>query len=121
MPHLRRQDTKNRQNSIDDLDSEQISGYYRRISQLFEDAEHLYREMVSTGIAKECARNILPLSTPTRLYMQGTLRSWIHYLLLRCDNGTQREHREIAEAIKQIFCEQFPIIGKAVFQGEETT
>ena len=121
MPHLRRQDTKNRQNSIDDLDSEQISGYYRRISQLFEDAEHLYREMVSTGIAKECARNILPLSTPTRMYMNGTLRSWIHYLLLRCDNGTQREHREIAEAIKQIFCEQFPIIGEAVFQGEETT
>ena len=121
MPHLRRQDIKNRQNSIDDLDSEQISGYYRRISQLFEDAEHLYREMVSTGIAKECARNILPLSTPTRMYMNGTLRSWIHYLLLRCDNGTQREHREIAEAIKQIFCEQFPIIGEAVFQGEETT
>jgi len=121
MPHLRRQDTKNRQNSIDDLDSEQISGYYRRISQLFEDAEHLYREMVSTGVAKECARNILPLSTPTKMYMNGTLRSWIHYLLLRCDNGTQREHREIAEAIKQIFCEQFPIIGEAVFQREETT
>lgn len=121
MPHLRRQDTKNRQNSIDDLDSEQISGYYRRISQLFEDAEHLYREMVSMGIAKECARNILPLSTPTRMYMNGTLRSWIHYLLLRCNNGTQREHRELAEAIKQIFCEQFPIIGEAVFQREETT
>jgi thymidylate synthase (FAD) len=119
MPHLRRQDTKNRQNSIDDLDPEHISHYYRRISQLFEDAEHLYREMVSSGVAKECARSILPLATPTKLYMNGTLRSWIHYLQLRCDNGTQLEHRVIAEHIKQIFCEQFPTIGEAIFQSTE--
>lgn len=119
MPHLRRQDTKNRQNSIDDLDPEHISAYYRRISQLFEDAEHLYREMVSTGVAKECARSILPLAAPTKLYMNGTLRSWIHYLQLRCDNGTQLEHRLIASAIKEIFCEQFPTIGEAVFQSTE--
>lgn len=119
MPHLRRQDTKNRQNSIDDLDPEQIGIYYRRISQLFEDAEHLYREMVSSGVAKECARSILPLATPTKLYMSGTIRSWIHYLQLRCDVGTQLEHRVIAEHIKQIFCEQFPIIGEAVFQTTE--
>lgn len=116
MPHLRRQDNKNRQNSIDDLSSDVVSGYYRRISQLFEDAEHLYREMVSSGIAKECARNILPMATPTTLFMNGTLRSWIHYLQVRCDPSSQREHREIAEQIKQIFCEQFPIIGEAAFQ-----
>lgn len=121
IPHLRRQDTRNRQNSIDDLDPDLISSYYRRISQLFEDSEHLYREMVSNGVAKECARNILPLATPTRMYMNGTLRSWIHYLKLRCDNGTQLEHRIIAERIKEIFCEEFPIIGEAAFRTEETT
>jgi len=119
IPHLRRQDTKNRQNSIDDFDPEQIGGYYRRISQLFEDAQHLYREMVSNGVAKECARNILPLAAPTRLYMNGTIRSWIHYLDLRESKETQLEHRVIANQIKQIFCEQFPIIGKAVFQSTE--
>jgi thymidylate synthase (FAD) len=115
IPHLRRQDNKNRQNSIDDLSAEDITGYYRRISELYENAEHLYREMVSNGVAKECARSILPLSTQTRLYMNGTLRSWIHYLRLRCEPGTQFEHRLIADAIKRIFCKQFPIIGEAVF------
>jgi thymidylate synthase (FAD) len=118
IPHLRRQDYLNRQNSIDDLSPEDVANYYRRISQLFEDAEHLYKEMVSQGVAKECARNILPLGTQTKLYMNGTLRSWIHYLQLRCDPGTQFEHRQIAEWIKQIFCKEFPIIGEAVFQRE---
>ena len=121
IPHLRRQDHKNRQNSIDDLDPEMVGSYYRRISQLFEDAEHLYREMISTGVAKECARNILPMASQTRIYMQGSLRSWIHYLQLRCDNGTQAEHRQIAEEIKRIFCQQFPVIGKAAFSGEDNT
>jgi thymidylate synthase (FAD) len=121
IPHLRRQDHKNRQNSIDDLDPEMVGSYYRRISQLFEDAEHLYREMISTGVAKECARNILPIASQTRIYMQGSLRSWIHYLQLRCDNGTQAEHRQIAEEIKRIFCQQFPIIGEAAFSGEDNT
>lgn len=116
IPHLRRQDQKNRQNSIDDLAPGVIADYYRRISQLYEDAEHLYRELISSGVAKECARAILPLSTQTRLYMNGTLRSWIHYLQLRCDPGTQLEHRQIAEEIKQIFCNEFPIIGEAAFQ-----
>jgi thymidylate synthase (FAD) len=115
VPHLRRQDNKNRQNSINDLSPELVGHYYRRITELFEDSEHLYREMVSNGVAKECARAILPLSTKTRLYMNGTLRSWIHYLQLRTDNGTQLEHRQVAEDIKQIFCEQFPVIGQAVF------
>lgn len=114
VPHLRRQDTKNRQNSIDDLSPDLISSYYRRIGQLYEDAEHLYREMVSNGVAKECARGILPMSTQTRLYMNGTIRSWIHYLELRTANGTQLEHRQIAESIKDIFNEQFPIIAEAI-------
>jgi len=125
VPHLRRQDFKNRQNSTDDLvdklGPETLASFYRRTSQLFEDAEHLYSEMISNGVAKECARYILPLSTQTRLFMSGTLRSWIHYLQLRCDPGTQLEHREIAEAIKRIFCTEFPVIGEAVFQGETTS
>ena len=83
IPHLRRQDSKNRQNSIDDLSPDLIASYYRRISQLYEDSEHLYKEMLSNGVAKECARSVLPLSTQTRLYMNGTIRSWIHYLHLR--------------------------------------
>lgn len=118
IPHLRRQDQQNRQNSIDDLSSELVGNYYRRISQLYEDAEHLYREMVSSGIAKECARSVLPLSTQTRLFMNGTIRSWIHYLQLRTSNGTQLEHQQIARRIQKIFCDQFPVIGEAVFQEE---
>lgn len=114
MPHLRRQDLKNRQNSIDDLDTEQISQYYRRMSQLFEDAEHLYKEMTSNGIAKECARSVLPLATPTRLYMNGTLRSWLTYITLREKHGTQMEHMIIAKDIKTIFCGQFPTIADAM-------
>jgi thymidylate synthase (FAD) len=116
VPHLRRQDLKNRQNSIDDLNSDLIASYYRRSSNLFEDANHLYREMVSNGVAKECARSILPLATPTNMFMNGTLRSWIHYIQLRTTTATQLEHREIAEDCKQIFIKQFPVIGEAAFQ-----
>jgi len=115
IPHLRRQDIKNRQNSIDDLPPDVIASYYRRIGNLFEDAEHLYREMVSSGVAKECARAVLPIATKTRMYMNGTLRSFIHYIQVRTHPSTQLEHRQIAEDIKQIFCEQFPVIGEAVF------
>jgi len=118
IPHLRRQDNKNRQNSIDDLSSELVGNYYRRISELYENSEHLYREMVSNGVAKECARSILPLSTQTRLFMNGTLRSYIHYLQVRTDPSTQLEHRQIALEIKKIFCQQFPIIGEAVFSDQ---
>ena len=118
IPHLRRQDHKNRQNSIDDLPAELVGSYYRRISELYESSEHLYREMVSNGIAKECARSILPLSTQTRLYMNGTLRSFIHYLQVRTDPSTQMEHRQIALEIQKIFCQQFPIIGEAAFENE---
>jgi thymidylate synthase (FAD) len=115
VPQLRRQDLKNRQNSIDDLTADEKGAYYRRICQIFEDSEHLYREMVSNGIAKECARNVLPLASRTRLYMNGTLRSWIHYIQLRESRGTQMEHQIIAKEIKAIFTEQFPIIAEAAF------
>lgn len=114
MPHLRRQDNKNRQNSIDDLDAESIQKYYRRIGTLFEEAEHLYKEMISEGVAKECARNILPLASPTRIYVNGTIRSWITYLALREKHGSQMEHVQIAKDIKGIFCAQLPIIAEAL-------
>lgn len=115
MPHLRRQDQKNRQNSIDDLDSETMQKFYRRISSLFEDSEHLYKELLSEGVAKECARSVLPLASPTRLYMNGSIRSWLHYIELRESHGTQMEHMKIAKDIKSIFTEQFPIIAEAAF------
>jgi thymidylate synthase (FAD) len=118
IPHLRRQDNKNRQNSIDDLPAELVGSYYRRISELYENSEHLYREMVSSGVAKECARSILPLSTQTRLFMNGTLRSFIHYIQVRTDPSTQMEHRQVALEIQKIFCQQFPIIGEAAFGNE---
>tara|TARA_R110002126_G_scaffold19202_1_gene72258 strand:- start:792 stop:1433 length:642 start_codon:yes stop_codon:yes gene_type:complete len=117
VPQLRRQDLKNRQNSIDDLTADEKGAYYRRICQIFEDSEHLYREMVSNGVAKECARNVLPLASRTRLYMNGTLRSFIHYLQIRTDQSTQLEHRQIALEIKKIFCQQFPVIGQAAFEN----
>ena len=118
IPQLRRQDSKNRQNSIDDLDAEQVGNYYRRIGLLYAEAEDLYRDMVSNGVAKECARNILPMSTRTRLYMNGTLRSWMHYIQLRGAHGTQLEHQVIAKKIKSIFVKQFPIIAQAAFNIE---
>ena len=113
-PHLRRQDTKNRQASHDDLKAEDTALYYRRIGQLFAEAEDLYTEMVSKGIAKECAREVLPLAAPTRLYMNGTVRSWIHYIQLRTEEGTQLEHRQIAKAAKDVFVENLPTIAKAL-------
>lgn len=115
IPHLRRQDHKNRQNSIDDLPVELVGSYYRRISQLYEESEHLYNEMISNGVAKECARSILPLSTQTRLFMNGTLRSWIHYIDLRCSNGTQMEHAQLAREAKKVFTKEFPLISEAAF------
>jgi len=120
VPHLRRQDLKNRQNSIDDLSPNDVGNYYRRVSQLFEDAEHLYSEMVSNGIAKECARNVLPLATQTKLYMNGTLRSWLHFIDLRTGPETQMEHRQIAEDCKKIFCNEFPVVGEAMWGASAT-
>ena len=97
-----------------DLNSEQVGSYYRRISSLFEESNHLYQEMVSNGVAKECARSILPLASPTRLYMQGSIRSWITYISLREKHGSQMEHTQIAKEVKEIFCEQLPTIAEAM-------
>ena len=115
IPQLRRQDTKNRQNSIDDLDFYTVKDFTIKINSLFELSESLYKEMLQAGVAKECARDVLPLSTPTKMYMNGTLRSWIHYIDLRTANGTQYEHKLVADGVKQIFEEQFPLISKAAW------
>jgi thymidylate synthase (FAD) len=114
LPELRRQDTKNRQNSIDDLDPEVVEKLNRQMITLFSSASSLYNQMLGHGVAKECARFVLPLATPTRMYMTGSLRSWIHYIDLRAANGTQKEHMDIANSCKEIFKEQFPIISEAL-------
>ncbi|NBT08986.1 MAG: FAD-dependent thymidylate synthase [Chitinophagia bacterium] len=111
---LRRQDTKNRQNSIDDIPPETIYKWNLQIREHFAKSKAIYDGMIADGIAKECARFILPLATPTRLYMSGTLRSWITYIALREKNGTQKEHMIIAKECKRIFTEQFPIISEAL-------
>ena len=111
---LRRQDNKNRQNSIDDIDHEIVVKWNTQIREHFAKAKALYDGMISDGIAKECARFILPLATPTRLYMSGTVRSWLHYIELRSGHGTQKEHMIIANECKKIFVEQFPTIGEAL-------
>jgi len=116
VPELRMQDLKNRQNSTDDLDSYTSNYYAEKIRNQYEDIKDLYAQMIADGVAKECARRILPLSTQTTLYMHGTLRSFIHYIKVRTDASTQLEHRLIAEGCKQIFIEQFPIIGEAAFK-----
>ena len=117
IPQLRRQDTKNRQNSIDDLDPYTVKDFTVKINSLFELSESLYNEMLQAGVAKECARDILPLSTPTKLYMNGTLRSWLHYCDLRCANGTQYEHKLIADQVKDLIKQEFPTIYAAMFCG----
>ena len=114
LPELRRQDTKNRQNSIDDLDPTLIDKMERQMKTLFSSSMALYQQMLEAGVAKECARNVLPLCTPTRIYMSGSCRSWIHYINLRSANGTQKEHMDIAEACKKVFVEQFPTVAEAL-------
>lgn len=111
---LRRQDNKNRQNSIDDISDETRVKWIVQIREHFAKAQALYDGMIKDGVAKECARFILPLATPTRLYVSGTVRSWIHYINLRSGHGTQKEHMIIAEECKTIFIEQFPTIGEAL-------
>ena len=117
-PDLRRQDTKNRQNSIDDLDGDLVSGYRGEIEELYKASESLYKRLLDDGVAKECAREILPLGTPSRLYMSGTIRSWIHYIDLRRANGTQKEHQEIALGCAEILKEQLPNIYSACFTDD---
>jgi thymidylate synthase (FAD) len=120
MPELRRQDSKNRQNSIADLDPELVKAFERRTMMLFAESQELYDDMLEAGIAKESARKVLPMNSPSRIYMVGTIRSWMHYIDLRSANGTQKEHRDIALALSAIFAEQFPSIHQALEElGEE--
>ena len=114
VPELRRQDDKNRQNSINDLDPTMIQKYEILIQDHFEHGMELYKKMLADGIAKECARFVLPLATPTKLYMTGSLRSWIHYIELRSANGTQKEHMDVVSLAKRHFVCQFPIISEAL-------
>ena len=114
LPELRRQDSKNRQNSIDDLDPKVADTLNRQMNPLFSSAFSLYTQMLESGVAKECARMVLPLCTPTRIYMTGSCRSWIHYINLRSAHGTQKEHMEIAEACRKVFVEQFPSVSESL-------
>ena len=111
---LRRQDNKNRQNSIDDISDEIKVKWNSKIREHFAKAKAIYDGMIADGIAKECARFVLPLATPTRLYMTGNARSWMTYISLREKSGTQKEHIDIAKECKKIFCEQFPTISEAL-------
>ena len=111
---LRRQDTKNRQNSIDDIDPFVKQEFEIKIRRHFDEAMVLYQSMLDAGVAKECARFALPLATPTRIYMTGSCRSWIHYINLRSAHGTQKEHMDIANACKEVFAENFPIVSEAL-------
>jgi len=114
VPELRRQDTKNRQNSIDDLSEELKADLWLKINDHFKAGMELYKQLLDVEVAKECARFVLPLATPTRIYMSGSCRSWIHYINLRSANGTQKEHMDIALACKEIFKEQFPSVAQAL-------
>ena len=114
VPDLRSQDDKNRQNSIDDIPQAQKARLQGQIERYFAEGLDLYNELIREGVAKECARFVLPLATPTRIYMTGSVRSWIHYIDLRSAHGTQKEHMDIAEACRQIFIGQFPIVSTAL-------
>ena len=114
LPALRRQDEKNRQNSIDDIDPLMQQDFEIKMQRHFVDGMKLYKEMLEAGIAKECARFVLPLATPTKLYMTGSVRSWIHYIDLRSAHGTQKEHMDVVEKARVIFKEQFPITAEAL-------
>ena len=114
LPELRRQDDKNRQNSIDDVDPFMVQDFNAKIQKHFVDGMNLYKELLEAGIAKECARFVLPLATPTRIYMTGSVRSWVHYIDLRSAHGTQKEHMNVAEGVRKIFTEQFPTVAEAL-------
>ena len=114
LPELRRQDNKNRQNSISDLSEKVINQFNEKIKRQFNLNKQLYEEMLEAGIAKECARFVLPLATPTRIYMTGSCRSWIHYINLRTGHGTQKEHMDIAQECKNIFSQEYPVVSSAL-------
>ena len=114
LPDLRRKDDKNRQNSFDDLSPLVVQDFNSKMQKHFVDGMKLYKEMLDAGVAKECARFVLPLATPTKLYMTGSVRSWMHYIELRSSHGTQKEHMQIAELCRQQFICEFPIIADAL-------
>ena len=114
LPELRSQDLKNRQNSVDDVDAVIVEKYNGKMKKHFDAAIDLYKEMLHDGIAKECARFVLPLATPTRLYMTGSVRSWIHYINLRSAHGKQKEHMDLVKNVRKVFMEQFPIVSQAL-------
>ena len=114
LPKLRKQDVKNRQNSTDDVEDWVVDKYNILMEEHFKASMDLYNKMLEDGIAKECARFVLPLSTPTRIYMTGSCRSWIHYINLRSAHGTQKEHKDIAELCRKVFTEQFPSVSEAL-------
>ena len=114
LPKLRKQDLKNRQNSTDDLDEFIVQDFELEMEKLFNSSMKLYNRMLDSGVAKECARFVLPLATPTRLYMTGSCRSWVHYINLRSAHGTQKEHMDIAHKCREIFVEKFPNISEAL-------
>ena len=114
IPELRTQDPDNRQNSIDNLNDVKEAIYNQNMRELFAKSKALYDMMIRDGVAKECARFILPLATPTRIYMSGSIRNWIHYIGLREKNGTQKEHMEIAKSCKKIFCKEFPLVSHSL-------
>ena len=114
LPELRSQDDKNRQNSIDDVSPETVEKYHKKMRAQFDASIDLYKEMLHDGIAKECARFVLPLATPTRLYMTGSVRSWIHYIDLRSAHGTQKEHMELVENVRSVFVKQFSTVSEAL-------
>ena len=105
---------KNRQNSTDDLDPVMVEKFNKQMITLFSSSKSLYEQMLSQGVAKECARMVLPLCTPTRIYMTCSCSSWIHYIILRSAHGTQKEHMDIAEACRKVFTEQFPAVSEAL-------
>ena len=114
LPHLRTQDLKNKQASHDDLDEDTKRHLEIEIDRLYKSSQDLYDYALSKGVAKECARSILPLGTPTRMYQSGTIRSFIHYVEVRAGIETQLEHRLIAQDIKRIFIEQLPTVAEAL-------
>lgn len=118
IPELRRQDTKNRQNSIDDLDEVLKKNFQFRIGSLYSSCYGLYKDMVAAGVAKECAREVLPMAAPTRLYMNGTIRSWLHYCDLRTANGTQKEHAVIAGQVQDLLYEHLPLVSEAMLNKD---
>jgi thymidylate synthase (FAD) len=115
LPELRRQDCDNRQNSIDDLEGETQEYYQQRIDDHFRESVRLYESLLHSGVAKECARSVLPINTVTKLYMSGTIRSWLHYVALRGDNGTQKEHMSIARSVGEILDTELPQISRAMW------